>query len=184
MTRLVIIENAGYDKFRKPLVKCRCKCGTIVIVDRYRVLREITKSCGCLQKETAAATSKSSIRKNYGEAAFNCVYGSYRQQAKRRKLEFTLTPDDFKKIVSMPCDYCGDSPRNTYRKACLNGGFVYTGIDRVDNSHGYTAKNVVPCCKTCNIAKHTMGRTDFLNWIRKVHAHTTDSDHQSGNNCL
>ena len=43
------------------------------------------------------------------------------------------------------------------------------GIDRVDSSKGYTLENSVPCCKYCNIAKHTMTSTEFYAWVRRVY---------------
>jgi hypothetical protein len=31
------------------------------------------------------------------------------------------------------------------------------------------ASNCVPCCKTCNYAKHTLGKPEFLAWIERVY---------------
>ena len=53
----------------------------------------------------------------------------------------------------------------------MNGVFIYNGIDRLDPTRGYIAKNVVPCCKTCNVAKLRMSREEFLNWVWRVAAH-------------
>ena len=36
------------------------------------------------------------------------------------------------------------------------------GVDRVDNTKGYSVDNSVPCCKFCNTAKHTMSEGDFF----------------------
>ena len=44
------------------------------------------------------------------------------------------------------------------------------GIDRIDSSQGYTNENSVPCCTFCNFAKHTMGKDDFLAWVKRVYA--------------
>lgn len=38
-------------------------------------------------------------------------------------------------------------PGNTH------GAFVHSGIDRVDNSQGYTRENAVACCARCNTLK-------------------------------
>lgn len=43
-------------------------------------------------------------------------------------------------ILTKPCAYCGD----TYR----------IGADRIDNQHGHTKTNVVPCCYECNCARN------------------------------
>lgn len=38
------------------------------------------------------------------------------------------------------CHYCGDSQKRI-------------GLDRIDNSKGYTLDNVLPCCPTCNVIR-------------------------------
>ena len=49
------------------------------------------------------------------------------------------------------------------------GRYTYNGIDRIDNALGYVIGNVTSCCGTCNKAKATMGRIDFLDWVRRVY---------------
>jgi hypothetical protein len=48
---------------------------------------------------------------------------------------------------------------------------VFNGIDRVDNTKGYTLENCVPCCTRCNLAKHTMSLTAFKEWVAEVFTH-------------
>jgi hypothetical protein len=53
--RLTLIERAGSDKYRHPLVKCQCDCGkeTIAVLSKVRSTdpKQWTHSCGCLQDE-------------------------------------------------------------------------------------------------------------------------------------
>ena len=42
------------------------------------------------------------------------------------------------------------------------------GLDRKDNSLGYTIYNVLPCCSFCNQAKMDANYEDFINWANKV----------------
>jgi len=44
------------------------------------------------------------------------------------------------------------------------------GIDRWDNSQGYLADNVVPCCKDCNRAKNTRTPREFVEGCRAIAA--------------
>ncbi len=60
-------------------------------------------------------------------------------RANDRKLMFTLTFDEYTSLTSQPCVYCWGSLPET-------GG----GLDRIDNSLGYTIDNVLPCCTACN----------------------------------
>lgn len=93
-------------------------------------------------------------RKDRGEANFNRLFYSYKANATTRKISFDLTSSEFRAITAMNCFYCGSAPEMKFGKAySSNGIYTYSGIDRVDNSKGYTADNCVACCKTCNFMK-------------------------------
>ena len=68
----------------------------------------------------------------------------------------------FIKIATSKCSYCGAEPRET------GYGVVCNGIDRIDNSRGYTLDNVSSCCTRCNIMKGNMSRNEFLDHISKI----------------
>ena len=56
-SRLTPIVCLGVIKIRRsggggrPIWKCRCECGNIVLTARHRIQNGETKSCGCLRKE-------------------------------------------------------------------------------------------------------------------------------------
>lgn len=157
------VSNRG-DKTRW---LCACDCGGIVIVHTQSLVTGNTKSCGCLQKENRHTNARVLP---CGEASFNTVYGKYKDSARKRALEFDLSRDIFRAIVTEPCYYCGEPPVNV--EDCggrTNGAFVYSGIDRMYPSQGYIIGNVVPCCKTCNFAKRKMSYDEFLSWVDRVH---------------
>src|SRR5437868_6079522 len=54
-------------------------------------------------------------------------YKSYLNRANSKSLPFELSIEEFDNILSQPCIYCGDDG--------------ITGIDRKDNSQGYTIDN-------------------------------------------
>lgn len=76
----------------------------------------------------------------------------YRYRAKKRQFAFDFEVDDFISLISSPCHYCGHVP-NEER---LNG------IDRKDNSQGYTISNSLPCCSECNYLKLDRSYGDFV----------------------
>ena len=82
-------------------------------------------------------------------------YNHFKGNAKSRGLKFDLTRDQVIKFCESPCFYC-----KTER--CL-------GIDRVDNSKGYTIDNCVPCCRCCNKMKMDLEPKFFINQIRKIY---------------
>jgi len=86
-------------------------------------------------------------------------YLSYRKGAEKRNLPFEFTLEQFTELFwQKPCSYCGD-PIPTI------------GIDRVDNTKGYTLENAAPCCYTCNLMKLKTNRADFIAKCKKIASH-------------
>ena len=73
--------------------------------------------------------------------------------AARKEREFQITQDQYQEIVTNPkgCYLCGDTA-------------VQLGVDRIDNSKGYTVDNIAPCCSPCNTSK---GTKTLQEWKRK-----------------
>lgn len=79
----------------------------------------------------------------------------YKSQAKIRKISFTLTFDDFMKFWGNTCFYCGEK---------VSG----IGIDRLDNSNGYSKENCVSCCTDCNKMKMEKTVYDFIEKCKMI----------------
>lgn len=62
--------------------------------------------------------------------------------AKKRQKEFFLSLEEFFVLIEQPCYYCD----NFLGKKTT----TLSGLDRIDNSKGYTIDNVIPCCGVCN----------------------------------
>jgi hypothetical protein len=77
-------------------------------------------------------------------------YQQYQKNAQVRNYEWGLDENTFNKIVVKPCTYCQTTFSNS------------VGIDRWDNTKGYTIENAVPCCTTCNIMKNESNGDQFL----------------------
>jgi hypothetical protein len=134
---------------------CVCDCGTSFAVRSRELLEGDTRNCGCLQREKAA-TQGGHNKLPAGHAARNGLLASYKKSAKLRDIEWGQEDETFFTLVSSPCTYC-HTPPDSLRKPNkgVNGGFMYSGIDRADNRLGYLAGNVVPCCWNCTQAKGT-----------------------------
>ena len=109
-----------------------------------------------------------SLRLSTGESAFNAVWNDYIQQSRRRNLKWYFIKRDARKLFESPCFYCGASPNTVKTIPKGQGSFVFNGIDRVDNSLGYTPENCVACWRVCNFMKQDMSVEDFLIHIRKI----------------
>ncbi len=101
---------------------------------RYQIEKELCK--GACEKYKEYHKNK---RKSYN-LKFDVRYRIYQQGAKKKGLTFELTLLEFIDLTQRPCYYCGFIE-------------LYNGLDRIDNSKGYSKDNVVPCCALCNITR-------------------------------
>jgi len=85
----------------------------------------------------------------------------------------SITAQDYFRIASQNCYYCGDPPKEIRefkdRKYVNTEKICLSGLDRIDSKKGYHLDNVVPCCTSCNYAKHKLSQEDFLNKIVKIY---------------
>jgi hypothetical protein len=100
----------------------------------------------------------------YKPIIYRKKWNGYIQNAKSRELKFELTKEQFHSLAATSCHYCG---------TCQENG---NGIDRVDNTKGYTMDNVVPCCSLCNIRiKQEWKWEVVLEHLRKIKTLQTSS---------
>src|ERR1700730_3533716 len=96
------------------------------------------------------------VRSTCSMCSPEAVYNQYRYKATmQRHLGFTLTLDEFTKLVEQACFYCGtvEEPR---------------GIDRRDNAIGYVSWNSQSCCGVCNKIKGTFGEQFLMHHNEKM----------------
>ena len=96
-------------------------------------------------------------------------YLNYRYGAKTRNYSFELTLCEFESLVTKPCFFCGRPPSQKKSK------YLFSGIDRSDNTMGYEPNNVRPCCGICNRAKNAMPEAEFIQWILQVADHLREN---------
>lgn len=134
--------------------RCLCDCGEQLLVRYANLVTGNTQSCGCLKLEALHQ------RKHSDDYIRASKVGAYcRRNAKERGFTWNLTREDVTSIIVQPCVYCG-----------YHGGYV--GIDRIDNTQGYSVTNCAPCCHTCNWDKKDMTTDQFLLWIERVYEHS------------
>ena len=153
---------------RRLYAECRCECGKTTECYWQNLVHERTKSCGCWRK-TAEPYLASRRRKPFGHASAVQLYNAYRYHARCRRKSFSLSMEDFRRLTSSLCAYCGSPPAQVNKLSKpSNGDYVYNGLDRVDNTVGYEKENVVSCCGCCNRAKKNMLEKDFTAWLDRV----------------
>jgi hypothetical protein len=147
------IQNYSHTINNLHYWNCICKCGDKIILS-YNELQN--KFEGCIRC------------KDFGGKIppYQYIYNQYKNNAKKRKIEFNLSIKEFKSLIESECIYCGmkDSITN------IIGGKSYShnGIDRLINTQGYDSINSLTCCKICNRAKNNATVPEFHSWIMNL----------------
>jgi hypothetical protein len=149
---LTVYSWAGFKLFdtgtKRHYWACKCVCGNEVVKCGNYLTRYKYASCGCY-------TPPSTIRN-----LENTIYTSYKYNAIKRGYSFELTLDQFRELLYKDCYYCGSNPVNKCAKGKKH--IYYNGVDRQNNSLGYSLSNVVPCCGRCNVSKMDSSAEDFI----------------------
>lgn len=165
--RLTAIKYIRTGKHWRRYFLFRCDCGKTITVTAEAVIGGNTKSCGCLRREAMLR------RYNLppGKAAMRqLILQGYKRHCKKGRREWKLTEDQFYQLSQRSCFYCGSLPAQVRKGKNGTGDFVFNGIDRINSKNGYTLDNVVPCCRTCNLAKSDMTTTQFYVWVKRISA--------------
>ena len=172
LNRLNKTMNGGYYWL------CRCDCGQETKVQSSNLSAGHTISCGCFRKEQSklrASTDivqyrplKGSTRLNIRKpgGSFRRLLAIYKRAAKKNLREFSLSEEEFRQLTKSVCFYCGVEPSQISKTNTEQ--YIYNGVDRKDNSVGYTTENSVPCCWPCNELKGDRNIDDFLARIQKI----------------
>ena len=99
------------------------------------------------------------------QAAIKHKLTSYQAQDKKKKKYDSTNFITYEQVIAllvsshMRCHYCRHILQLFY--ACLREPRQWT-LDRIDNSLGHNAENVVISCLKCNLQRRTQDKTKFL----------------------
>jgi hypothetical protein len=165
---LSVVGAAGRDSHGCKLWLCQCDCGNQITTRGDSIRwgdsqngRGGTRSCGCLKKKDPSLLVPDRIK------SMRQAFNNMRQNAHKRGIPWALPDDILEHLCAQNCRYCNAPPANAgllkFKKQ-----YVYSGIDRTDNTKGYTVDNVVPCCSVCNMAKSDLTMSDFITWVERI----------------
>lgn len=137
--RLTVIERAE-DKVlpsggRKTQWLCKCDCGNYTIVMSNNLIRNHTRSCGCLQKEKVFGgrkthgLSKTRLYRIFNKIRDRCYNPNNPKYNKYGGRGITI------------CDEWLNDFRNFYKWSMANGYKENLTIDRIDGNKGYSPEN-------------------------------------------
>ncbi len=92
--------------------------------------------------------------------SIDAQYRVYQTSSKPRRLDFSISKEQFTILVKDPCYYCG-----TIQEKGFNG------IDRLDSTEGYSKENCVSCCQMCNMMKGSLGPNIFVHQAEHILTH-------------
>jgi hypothetical protein len=137
---------------KKTCIKCnKIKPLTEFYKDRCRPdgYRGECKSCRYIYESSPKNKQRKRERERRLQATPKYRLKKYKVGAKARKIDWGLTEGEFMSFWQRPCRYC-NSPIETI------------GLDRIDNTEGYSLPNVIPCCTVCNKMKGTLTMNEFI----------------------
>src|SRR5579872_1915065 len=161
--RLLVIDRKRDKDSNTTYYLCKCDCGNEKRVSCSN-LKSTTRSCRCLQKELVSKRT----RKSSGYSILTSIVTYYKRNAKLRNLQWDLSRSVVAELIMLPCYLCGRQ-NQTGTKTKYGDVLFHNGIDRLDNTKGYTLANSVPCCKTCNLAKNDLSFEEFKNWVEVIY---------------
>lgn len=163
----IIEEILTSNKFEPISYKIKCKCNTIYQVRRDTLRKNVNKGIkiqclSCSRKELALSNIED-VKENQRFTFFK----QYIKNAIERNYIFELSFDEFLNIINKNCYYCNDEKSHHRHRSTKS--IENNGIDRLDNSQGYTVENSVPCCSMCNRMKSIYSEESFLKQIEKIY---------------
>jgi hypothetical protein len=164
-------------------VNCQCNCGEILEKVILSKLKDNTiKSC-----KNCSFKNRELNRKQVTQID-QIFKRLIIERCKKNNIELNITLKDYVKITKENCYYCGNPPQKTNR--FLNRKYVNTedlylnGIDRLDVNKGYDLNNCVPCCTSCNYAKHILSEKDFILKIIKIYKNMDLENYKNITECV
>ena len=150
-----IVENARYKKRKEMTLilqtttsskRVCAQCGKDFEMFKTRYDKE-SLTCSACNKTQAIQDEKRKERvRNYKEENKQNIqryFKEYIKSASKRGYEMNIDYETFAGLVIKPCYYCGHHNEDEVN-----------GIDRVDNSKGYSKDNCVTACWKCNRIKY------------------------------
>lgn len=134
---------------------CKCDCGKEVKISGRNLIRGVTGSCGCYNRDK--------MKKKPFMWIYNCII----RTASVSERECNLTYEEFLEFTKINhCHYCNTEIKwlDHYSK----GDRMAYYLDRKNNNEGYSKNNCVVCCSECNFIKSNRFTCDEMLKIGSV----------------
>lgn len=136
--RLTVLEECKERKHGGKQYKCLCDCGNYVNVRKDMLKSGNTKSCGCLQRETASDMAKKKIKHGKCNTRLYKIYYKIINRCYNKNMN---RYSDWGGRGIVVCDEWLNDFMNFYNWAINNGYQDNLSIDRVNNDGNYEPSN-------------------------------------------
>ena len=137
--RLIVIKFAGRTWAGQILWLCKCDCGKKIIVRRGSLQSGNTKSCGCLQKESAKEKGEKRIGKDSPNYVNGNACGKYIKEILKLK-------EKIRKRDNYTCQHCDKTQEQNLKEH--NRILDVHHIDGDDTNN--MEENMITLCKDCH----------------------------------
>jgi len=137
-----------------------CYCGKTFEKFQTRYGHQSRTCPSCTHVQQNADAKRTDRVRNFSAEKYKNIERAmteYRRNASIKGRQFALTQDEFTALVVSPCHYC---------EHYMEGEIV--GIDRVENTVGYTKENCVSACWVCNRMKHSYMQQFFIEHCHSI----------------
>ena len=164
---LLAIEYSHTDKVEYWKFNCEL-CGNIGVRRKPDVMCGKTLSCGCQKNVGMKNGNWSGYKEIDGR-----IYSHYKNNAKKRGIEFDITIEDMYKqflLQNKKCPYTGYdlilSAKIIYRRTPKTAS-----LDRIDSTKGYIKENIQWVFKKINILKNDLSHDEFIKLCNVIAEH-------------
>lgn len=153
----------------------RCDCGEYIECfgsDVKNERKQSCKRCYKIYQKNLGNRLRIVNTKPDKDGPLTKLFGAYKRGAIRRGYEWFLTKENLKELISKNCFYCGCEPSTEIyiaREKTPENTLIYNGIDRKNNTLGYTKENSITACFTCNRMKMDLDYNAFIEQIKKIY---------------
>ena len=160
--RLLVLEEAGRDKHKNVLWKCRCDCGNECVVRSGALRSGHTASCGCFR---LVSSRESLIGLDIGHnLSKHPLYGVWHTMLRRGGVHKGADDKTRRNYISRGISVCDEwRDFGNFAEWALSHGYEKgLQIDRIDNDGNYTPENCrwVTPKQNCNNKRNTLRLSD------------------------
>ena len=163
----IVVQN------KRTYYQVQCDCGRIDLKRKDLVEDGRTKMCKPCSAKLTASKYPPPVNRTGCEGLSGTHYTALKAGAKRRNLEFNVTPEFLWQLYLQQHKLCALSGSEItlvpiIKDNNVDWAVVTASLDRIDSNKGYTKDNVQWVHKRINFLKNDFTEEELLYWAKKI----------------